>query len=49
MHRLCNVDKQIAINGMMWIIRVLKIVSNIEITSYNKNIIDIYFSILEIL
>ena len=49
MYRLYNIDKKITINGMMWVIRVLQTVSNIEITSYNKNVIDIHFSILEIL
>jgi len=49
MYRLYNIDKQIVMNGMMWVIRVPQIVSDIKVTSHNKNIIDVCFSILEIL
>ena len=34
---------------MVWVIRILQIVSNIEIASHDQNITNISFSILEIL
>jgi len=49
MYRLCNVDKQIAMNRMIQVIRVPQIVSDIEVASHDKNIIDVHFNILEIL
>ena len=49
MHRLCNVNKQIAMNRMIQVIRVSQIVSDIKVTSHDKNIIDVCFNILKIL
>ena len=34
---------------MKWITWILQTVSNIKVSSYNKNVIDVDFSILEIL
>ena len=48
MYKLCNIDKQITMNGMMQVIRILQIISDIEVTSHNKNIINVCFSILKI-
>ena len=36
-------------NGMMRIIKILQIVPSVEVTSHDNNIVDISFSILEIL
>ena len=49
MYRLYNIDKKLAMNKIIWVVRVLQIISGIEVTSYNKNVIDVCFSILEIL
>ena len=49
MYRLYNIDKKLAMNKIMWVVRVSQIISGIEVTSYNKNVIDVCFSILEIL
>ena len=36
-------------NGMMRIIKISQIIPNVEVTSHNNNVVDISFSILEIL
>jgi len=47
--RISNIEKNIPMRRMVWKIRIPKIVPNVKISHYNENIVEINFSILEIL
>jgi len=49
MKRVSNFKKSVFMRRVVWVARILKTISNIKNTSHDKDVVDIDFSILEIL
>ena len=49
MKRVSNFKKSVFMRRVVWVARILKTISNIKVTSHDKDVVDIDFSILEIL
>ena len=49
MKRVSNFEKSVLMRRMKWIARIPQTVPNVKVPSYNKDIINIDFSILKIL
>jgi len=49
MERVSNIEKNVSIRGMIWEIQISKTIPNIKVPHHDENIVNIDFSILEIL